>query len=195
MRARAVQRNTVDPVARVFSMVIWFAGVLPMVGGDTYLSGTGRMHGKLAGLVTVAHGEGEEFDLGELSTWLNDAVLLAPSMLLGADVTFEGDGDDLVGLTLRDRGHEVRATVRLDATGRPADHWTSDRWVDLPDGLVRAEWHTPVPGWTGVAGDTPMPLPGGATWMLEEGPFTYVRGGFRVGSRRVGTAGERPTPR
>lgn len=188
MRAEAVQRNTVDPIARVFTMVIWFAGVLPMIGGDTYLAGTGRMHGKLAGLVTVADGSGPEFDLGELSTWLNDAVLLAPSMLLGANVDWVGLDDDTFRVTLRDRGHEVGATVRLDATGRPSDHWTTDRWVDLPSGLVQAEWHTPVPGWTGAPGDTPMPLPGGATWMLDDGPFTYVRGGFVPGTRRTGTA-------
>ena len=185
MPAVAVQRNTVDPVARVFTMVIRFAGVLPMIGGDTYVGGIGRMHGKLAGLVTVADGTGPEFDLGELSTWLNDAVLLAPSMLLGADVGFEALADDRFTVTLRDAGHEVHATVQLDATGRPADHWTDDRWVDLPDGLVRAEWHTPVPGWTDSPGEGPMPLPGGATWMLVDGAFTYVRGGFVPGSRVV----------
>jgi hypothetical protein len=185
MPAVAVQRNTVDPVARVFSMVIRFAGVLPMIGGDTYLPGVGRMHGKLAGVVTVASGEGPEFDVGELSTWLNDAVLLAPSMLLAADVDLEALGDDRLRFTLRDSGHQVQATVQLDATGRPSDHWTDDRWVDLPDGLVRAEWHTPVPGWTGRPGEAPMPLPGGATWMLPDGPFTYVRGGFVPGTRRL----------
>lgn len=187
MRTAAVQRNTVDPIARVFTMVIWFAGMLPMVGGDTYLRGTGRMHGKLAGLVTVADGSGPEFDLGELSTWLNDAVLLAPSMLLCADVEWEGLDDDTFAVTLQDRDHRVGATVRLDRTGRPADHWTTDRWVDLPGGLVQAEWHTPVPGWTGSPGDTPMPLPGGATWMLPDGPYTYVRGGFVPGTRRLRT--------
>jgi hypothetical protein len=33
-----------------------------------------------------------------------------------------------------------------------------------------------------------MPLPGGATWILDDGPFTYVRGGFVPGTRRTGTA-------
>lgn len=183
MRAEAIQRNSVQPIARVFSMVIWFAGALPMIGGDTYLHGRGRMHGRLLGAITVADGSGEEFDLGELSTWLNDAVLLAPSILLAADTEFEGLDDDRFAVTLRDRGNEVRATVQLDRAGRPTDHWTDDRWVDLPDGLVRAEWHTPVPGWTGGPDEAPMPLPGGATWMLADGPFTYVRGGFVPGTR------------
>jgi hypothetical protein len=45
------------------------------------------MHGKLLGLVTVADGEGREFDLGELVTYVNDAAMLAPSMLLTASAT------------------------------------------------------------------------------------------------------------
>ena len=185
MRATAVQHNTVAPVGRVFTMVLWFVGVLPMIGGDTYLSGTGRMLGKLAGLVTVADGSGPEFDTGELSTWLNDAVLLAPSMLLTAPVTWEAVDDRTIRVGLSDGGRTVHATFRIDGSGRPTDYWTTDRWADLPGGPVQAEWRTPVPGWTGGPGDAPMPLPGGATWMLEDGPFTYVEGGFVPGSRRI----------
>lgn len=185
MPMQALQRNTVAPVARVFSMVIRMGGVLPMIGGDTYLGGVGRMQGKLGGLVTVADGYGPEFDVGELTTWLDDAVLLAPSMLLSAPVEWQARSDELIELTLHDAGHTVRATVQLDALGRPADVWSDDRWVDLPSGPTRAEWHTPVPGWTGAPGSLPMPLPGCATWMLDDGPYTYVRGGFVPGSRHL----------
>jgi hypothetical protein len=185
MPARAQQYNTVEPVGRVFSMVLWFAHSLPMIGGDTYLDGTGRMDGRLAGVARVAHGQGEEFDIGELSTWLNDAVLLAPSMLLTAPVEWDVVDDETLTVRLTDSGRTVSATFRLDRLGRPTDYWTTDRFADLPGGPVRAEWRTPVPGWTASPGDTPMPLPGGATWMLDDGPFTYVEGGFVVGSRRV----------
>jgi len=46
------------------------------------------MVGKLAGLITVVDGKGEEFDVGELTTYLNDAVLLAPSFPLRHEVRF-----------------------------------------------------------------------------------------------------------
>lgn len=185
MPALAQQYNSGEPVGRVFSMVLWFARTLPMIGGDTYLDGTGAMDGRLVGLLRVAHGRGEEFDIGELSTWLNDAVLLAPSMLLSAPVEWDVVDDDTLSVRLTDAGHTVSATFRLDRLGRPVDYWTTDRFADLPGGLVRAEWHTPVPGWTSSPDGTPMPLPGGASWMLDDGPFTYVEGGFVVGSRRV----------
>jgi hypothetical protein len=183
--AVALQHDSVDPIARVFTMVLRIGRVLPMVGHDTYLGGRGRMVGRLAGLVEVANGSGEEFDVGELSTWLNDAVLLAPSMLLSAPVSWDQLDDDTLVVSVRDHGRSVQARVRLDPSGRPEDYWTTDRWADLPDGLVRAEWRTPVPGWTGGPDSTPMPLPGGATWVLEDGPFTYVEGGFVPGTLEV----------
>lgn len=186
--AVALQHDTVDPIARVFTMVLRIGRVVPMVGHDTYLGGRGRMVGRLAGLVKVADGSGEEFDVGELSTWLNDAVLLAPSMLLSAPVSWEQLDDDTLVVAVRDHGRRVQAGVRLDASGRPEDYWTTDRWADLPGGLVRAEWRTPVPGWTGGPGTTPMPLPGGATWMLDDGPLTYVEGGFIPGTLQVNGA-------
>jgi Family of unknown function (DUF6544) len=64
----AWQYNISAPVTRVIDMRVDVAGVVPMFGTDTYVAGRGRMHGKVLGLVTVADGEGTEFDLGELVT-------------------------------------------------------------------------------------------------------------------------------
>ena len=80
MPAEAWQLDRAPVVGRVFVMRLRVARVLPMVGVDSYLNGRGRMIGKLLDRFTVADGEGEEFDIGELTTYLNDAVLLAPSI-------------------------------------------------------------------------------------------------------------------
>ena len=61
-------------------------GLLPMVGIDSYRDGRGRMLGKLLDTVLVADGQGEPFNVGELTTWLNDAVLMAPSTDTGPDL-------------------------------------------------------------------------------------------------------------
>jgi len=42
---------------------------------------------KLFDLFTLADGTGTEYDIGELATYLNDAVLVAPSMLLADSAT------------------------------------------------------------------------------------------------------------
>ncbi len=92
---------------------------LPMVGRDSYVRGRGELHGRLAGLLTVAHGTGHEYDVGELVTFLNDAVLFAPSMLLRLPVSWAAISDRAFDVTLADGGQQVTARVFLDDRGLP----------------------------------------------------------------------------
>jgi len=154
-----------------------------MVGRDIYLRGQGVMRGKLLGLVTVAHTEGPETDLSELVTYLNDAVLMAPSMLLRPNTSFSPVDDNAFDVSLVDAGQTVTARVFLDDDGRPVNFSTTDRYADLPGGLVRAEWTTPIDGWQ-PDGDRFIFTRGSAIWQLPEGPLTYLdfripRGGVR----------------
>ena len=187
MDAVAFQYNTRLDVARIFTMRLRAAKVVPMIGHDTYVRGSGRMLGKVFGLFTVADGSGKEFDIGELTTYLNDAILLAPSMVLGPDTSWTGTGENSFEVRLTDRGRQVTAQVSLDDRGAPIDFSTFDRWAALPGGPVRARWHTPVPQWSTVEG-RPFPGPAEVTWDLDDGPFTYIRGGFVPGSVRYDVA-------
>jgi hypothetical protein len=168
----AWQYNSATEVARLFRMRLTVGGIVPMWGWDTYRSGSGRMLGKALGLVTIADGSGPEFDISELTTWLNDAVLLAPGMLLDPRTTWDATGDDGFRLSISDAGRTVHAEVFLDDDGRPRDFRTEDRWADLPGGLTRAPWSTPVQGWTVVDG-RPRMTGGAAVWHLPEGDLRY----------------------
>jgi hypothetical protein len=130
----------------------------------------------------VADGSGPEFDLGELVTYLNDAVLLAPGMLLAPTVTWRPVDDSSFDVALTDRGTTVTARIDVDERGRARDFSTADRYCALPGGLVRARWTTPVQGWTTAAG-RPVPRGGAAIWHLPEGPYEYARA--RVDPRSV----------
>jgi hypothetical protein len=173
MRSDAWQYNTGAEVARLYRMRLLVGGVVPMWGWDTYRAGTGRMLGKALGLVTVADGSGPEFDCGELVTWLDDAVLLAPAMLLHPRVRWEDRGEDRFAVSVTDGGRTVSAVVALDGLGRPADLWTEDRWADLPGGPVRTPWSTPVRGWA-VADGRPRLVAAAAVWHLPDGDLTYA---------------------
>lgn len=184
MPAEAWQYNCAQPIGRVFHMRLDMARVVPMVGRDTYLDGEGRMVGRLLGVVPVADGHGVEFDISELTTWLNDALVLAPSMLLAHQLAWAAVDDDSFDVSLTHAGHTVSARVLLDERGAIRDFSSTDRWADLPGGLVRAEWTTPFDGW-GVADGRPLPIAGRAVWHLEDGPLTYVEGAFVPGSVAV----------
>jgi hypothetical protein len=174
MPCEAWQINTAPEVNRVFHMRIDFGHLIPMVGRDTYLGGRGCMHGELMGLVTVAHGEGREFDVGELTTYLDDAILLAPSMLLNPAASWSAVSKDSFDISLTDRGRTVTARVLVDEQGAPREVGSEDRYIALPDGLLRARWTTPVHELTIVDG-VPQVFRGSAIWHLANGAFEYVQ--------------------
>jgi Family of unknown function (DUF6544) len=177
MPAEAWQYNSAITVARVFVLRVRLARVVPMTGKDIYFDGHGRMVGKLVGLVTVADGKGEEFDIGELTTYLNDALILAPSFLLRPEVRWAEVDDNAFDVTLRDAGRSVSGRVFIDERGAPVDFASTDRFADLPGGPRRAEWRTPISEWVGANGRL---LPGRCkcVWNLPEGEFSYLEGQF-----------------
>jgi len=181
MPCDAWQYNANHPITRAFHMRIDAAHVVPMVGRDTYLDGHGAMHGKVFGVIPVVDGSGPEFDLGELVTYLNDALVLAPSMLLGEAVVWEAVDDQSFAVALTDRGKTVRAQVLVGADGLMQDLSTDDRWYDGPDGLVQARWRTPFQSWTDLDG-RPWLTSAQAVWDLPDGPLPYIEASFVAGS-------------
>jgi len=84
-------------------------------------------------------------------------------------------------VTLADAGRSVTARVFLDGPGAPVDFSTTDRFAALPGGLRRAEWRTPVSGWTHIDGRS-WPGSVAAVWHLPDGEFRYVEGRFDAAS-------------
>lgn len=177
----AWQYNTRLGVTRYFKMRLRFGHVLPVIARDTYMEGHGRMLGKAFDLVPVVDGTGVELDIGELVTYLNDAILFAPSMLLGSETAWAGVSDNSFDVAFTDRGRTVSARVFLDDRGAPVDFSTTDRFFQRPEDpehhWLRMRWTTPVDAWD-MAGGRPVPTHGQAVWQLPEGPFAYAD--FRV---------------
>jgi hypothetical protein len=163
-------------VARIFHIRIRFGGVVPVIGRDTYVQGRGRMLIRMADLFTIDDGTGAEFDIGELVTYLNDAVMIAPSMLLVPEVSWTAVDDSSFEVSLTDHGRTVTGRVFIDDNGAPKDFSTTDRFCCDPEGpkrLIRARWNTPISGWEMVDG-RPLPTGGQAVWDLPAGPFAYA---------------------
>jgi hypothetical protein len=179
----ALQYTSGSPdVARLFYMRLPFYGV-PVQGRDTYLRGKGRLLVRPLDLFTVQDGQGLEFDLGELATWLNDAVMMAPSMLLIPATVWSAVDDASFDLRFTDRGNSVSARVFLDARGAPTDFHTRDRWYAPPGAQgppVRTLWTTPVSGWQPVDGRM-LFAEGRATWKFADGDLTYAELRLRPG--------------
>lgn len=164
--------------ARAYAMRLDMGrGLLPVFGLDTYAGGRGRMVGRALGVVKVVDGSGPELDLGELTTYLNDAVMLAPSTLLVPAVTWGAVDDRSFDVTLTDAGLTSTARVTLDEHDEAVDFRTTDRFADLPGGMVRAPWRTPRTEWVDPRGRR-FPAGGRAVWELPDGELEYAVGAF-----------------
>lgn len=169
-----LQYDTRLPIARLFHMQLALEGFLPVTVRDSYLRGRGRMLARAFDLVPVVDGSGPELDVGELVTYLNDAILMAPSLLLGPETSWRAVDARSFDVTLRDGALSVTARVWLDEHGAPKDFSTTDRYFDHADGTrVRTEWRTPVSGWQSTSGRM-LPTRAQAVWQLPDGPFPYA---------------------
>lgn len=164
-------------LARIFHMRLRLLGLLPMRIRDTYIRGAGRMQGRVLDLVNLVDAAGPELDIGELTTYLNDAILMAPSLVLGAGTRWTFVDQSSFDVTLSDRGHVVTARVSIDSRGAPLSFSTMDRFCQDPERpkgpMIRTQWTTPVEGWQVVEG-RPLPIKARAEWQLLSGPFCYA---------------------
>lgn len=174
------QLTTADPIARIFRLRI-DAGLIPLIAAYDLLEGRGTMKAGAFGLVPLADSSGAELDVGELVTWLNDAVLLAPSMLLRPEVEWAALDERSFGVTVTDHGVSATARVVLNEDGSPRTFETFDRYVDVGHGIERARWATPVRGWTTEGGHRRF-TSGAAIWELPDGDFPYVVTRLRPGA-------------
>jgi hypothetical protein len=170
------QYNSRLAIARIFHMRLRFGGLVPVVGRDTYLQGRGRLLIRLLDRVTVVDATGAEVDIGELSTYLNDLVLIAPSMLLAPDVAWKAADASTFDLSLTDHGRTVSARVFVDERGAPMNFETTDRFCEDPSApkkWMRARWSTPMEGFHDVDGRQ-LPTRGQAVWRQAQGDFAYA---------------------
>lgn len=173
-------------VTRVFHMRLRLGGVLPVVVRDTYVGGRGRMSAKAFDLLAVVDAYGDELDIGELVTYLNDAVLMAPSLLLAPEVSFHAVDDDAFDVSVTHGGRTVTGRVLVDKSDDVVDFSTTDRFFQDPGDrkapFVRTRWSTPVEGWQTLEGRK-VPRRGTAVWHLPSGPYPYAD--FAFDPRRI----------
>jgi len=164
-------------IARAFVMTMRFGGLIPLVARDTYGHGHGRMRGRLLDHFTVIDARGPELDAGELVTWLNDALMFAPSMLLVPGITWSPVDRRAFDVAVTDGGCTVSARVTVDDRGAPIDFSTEDRYRYEGHGptahWVRQRWSTPMGGWRVLHGRR-IPSYGRAIWHTPHGDFVYA---------------------
>jgi hypothetical protein len=171
------QYNASVEVTRILHMRLKLGGVLPTYVRDLYVHGGGQMTAKILDRFRMLDDASEKVTIGELVTYLNDALIFAPSMLLGPASAWEAVDDGAFDVSLTDGEHTVRARVHVDADGAMFGFSTMDRFGEEPANrsadLVATEWTTPIDGWE-LVGDRMRPTSARAVWHYLGGDFCYV---------------------
>jgi hypothetical protein len=176
MKCEAWQYDARDSVRRVFHMRMRMFGVVPVYVRDTYIDGRGRMSGRLFDRLPIVDVSDEKISTGELATYLNDAILSAPSILLGREVRWSEVDRQSFDVELTDGGRTVSGRVSLDARGAATNFSTHCRFGEdpaHPGAMVQTRWSTPISGFTTIDGRV-VAKGGSAIWHFPSGDFNYA---------------------
>ena len=160
---------------------VWTARAAWLIAGsDRYLDGAGAMEWKLAGLVTVAHGEGAEVSRGAAGRAGAEGIWLPTALLPRFGVRWAAPAPDRVTAAFEVGETPLELDLRLDPDGRVVS-LAFDRWGD-PGGGGGFGWHRFGGELTGYAsfGGLTIPSAGRLGWFYgadrwDEGEFFRYR--------------------
>ena len=146
---------------------------LRISGRDAYLNGKGNMFGKMLG-ITLFDERGPEMDIGELVTFLNDQVVVAPGCI-NDRLEWEEINDDCCRVSISHAGIRVSAKLFVNKQGELVNFETTDRFFKSEKGeMVQCRWSTPLSDYKEQNG-VMMCSRGRAIWHTENGPYEYAR--------------------
>jgi hypothetical protein len=144
---------------------VWTARAAGLIAGvDRYSDGAGLLDWKLAGLVTVAHGEGPDISRSVAARAGAEGVWLPTALLPRFGVRWAAPAADRVTAAFAVGETPLELELRLDPAGRIVS-LGFDRWGDPGDG--RFAWHRfggEITGYAGFAGLS-IPSAGRLGWF------------------------------
>ncbi len=180
IKVNTLQFNSFIEPLRLFFIRADKMGLFSMVGSDIYQDGHGNMKGKLMRLITIFDERGEAFDIGELNTYINDAFLMFPWVLIQLKdrFTWKEVNDKVLSFKFSDHNIVIEAELQFDDQGLLANYITNDRFLNRdpkdPKKYVRTMWSTPFGDYKEFNGQL-IPTFGKAIWHYDDIEFCYAR--------------------
>ena len=180
MPIKAVQFNYLPEPTRLFVMKLYMFKIVTMVGEHEHHQGKGFFGGKLLRFIKLFNIRGKEVDIGDLTTFLNDCVLISPAGLvyLQDRIEWKELSESMLSLTLTYKNLSVEATLFFDQEGLLSDFSTTDRFyeeqqVDGSKNWVRREWRTPILDYERINDEMRIKR-AKAIWKLPDENFEYA---------------------
>ena len=173
-KMNAIQYSDLKDTSRLYLLQMKMFG-LPVIGLHKYADAKAIMLVKLAGLITVADGKGEEMNQGETVTVFNDMCLLAPASLIDERIAWETIDPLTVKATFNNNGYKISARLYFNEQGELTNFVSDDRYYS-PTGksYQKIRWSTPVKEYKDYNG-IKIASGGVAIWSFPEGDYSYAR--------------------
>jgi hypothetical protein len=156
---------------------IWTARAAGLVAGsDRFLDGAGAMTWKLAGLVTVAAGDGPDVSRSAAGRAGAEGIWLPTALLPRFGARWSAQADDQVTAAFELGETPVELHLRLDGAGRLVS-LAFDRWGD-PDSGGRFGWHRFGGEITGHASFGGLTIPSAGRFGWHPGGDRFADGEF-----------------
>ena len=151
LRIKAIQFNNLPNPTRLFCMKAYMFGIITMVGEHVHHQGKGRFKGKMIKLINLFDESGKAIDEGDLTTFLNDLILLAPQgiLVLKDKLSWKEVNESTVEVSLAYGTNIVKAQLIFENTGKLINFISSDRYIEEENDqgvkqYNKREWMTPI---------------------------------------------------
>jgi hypothetical protein len=171
----AEQQNFTLEGARFFLMRAKRGG-LPVDVLHAFRSAAASMRVRVLSFFPVVSASGPDLTRAETVTILNDLALLAPSSLVGPNLTWREIDDRSAGVTYTLGLNTVGATLHFDPDDDLIDFVSEDRLRSAADGksFTRERWSTPVRDHRSFGPHRAMGRGEGRWHPAEGGDFAYI---------------------
>lgn len=148
---------------------LWIGKTSTFKAVDSYLEGEGNLSVYLFGLLRIVKEEGNEVNQAELLRWLGESVWMPTNLLPDENRSWSAIDENTARLTFTYQGTSVYYIVTFDEAG-PVISLETERYMG--DSLV--PWRGEVGNYRCQNGMM-VPADIEASWILEDGPYTYAR--------------------
>jgi hypothetical protein len=168
----SVQYNFFQNPTRLFYMEMPIMGI-PCYGLHVYKNEAASMKINLASLIEIVDAKGEKMDQGETVTVFNDLCLMAPAILIDADVKWQTIDQFTVKADYKNGENTISATLYFNEKGELTNFISTDRFMSS-DGktYLNYPWSTPAMNYK-IFDGRKVPTYGEIIWHMPQGDFVY----------------------
>lgn len=174
VESNIVQYTFDKGLMRIFFMKMNYKGI-PIIGFDSFLDGEAKLTMKVLGLFTTAYEKGKKINKAETVTLFNDMCILAPSLLIDANVKWKTLDDYSVEAEFKNDKEVISAILLFNRDYKLINFISNDRYyLKKGEKFKNVKWSTSINNYKIINGYN-LPTKYRAYWHFDKKDFCYLK--------------------